>query len=835
MSPVGVIDFNRRGKNLAKLRNTTIRVGNKFDDASERRLAKNYWSQPGTQPLTYEYPSHYGRVISEVSEAIGAKKIFEFGCAAGRNLQVLHGLMKERASLFGCDINENSIREGVVDKNLALEVGDEEHLLSYKAKSFDMSFTVSVLDHLPNPEAALRNLVRITRMALIFVEPVYEGAQGKIREVRTQWARQGAVKATPYTYFHPYRKIFEKLGLEVRLDVPMPTHLGKVGPFYRLMVVTSSAESGIRKVNWTQLADRCIASAVLQEISNRTEVAKAAAQLKKSLTSIQIHSVRLEEEARAAKIKIGSDKEAIEVLELKLTTALEKQKAASVKHKVVLAKYVKVRNSTKYRLGRAIVNVVKFPFKLVSFFGDWRTQTGNIGVANPNPAWLTVNKSRVKELDLFASLICERKEYPKSAGINAGQESICYVLHNSLPYASGGYAARTHGVATGLQFNGYHVAALTRPGFPIDTHKGLDVSSLSLIDRVGDVDYHRIAEPLRTGTSLRNYVEQAANQLEHKLIELNPQYVMAASFAQWSGLPALIAARRLGIPFFYEVRGFSEVTKESQNSSYHGSEKYKFLVDIEHLVCRNADHVFTLTKAMKQELAGRGLDPVCISLVPNSCDVERFVPRDKDYSLLEKLRIPQDAVVIGYIGTFVDYEGLDDLVMAVSHLRNKNRNFRLLLVGGENVNDNSVGPISKAITDRIKRERLEEFVIRTGRVPHHEIEAYYSIIDIAPFPRKPWKVCEMVSPMKPLEAMAMEKAVLVSSVGALAEMVQHNHTGLIFDKGSVESLSSALDQLVSDASLRTLLGREARKWVSKERTWANSTLVITSQLEKAFT
>lgn len=124
--------------------------------------------------------------------------------------------------------------------------------------------------------------------------------------------------------------------------------------------------------------------------------------------------------------------------------------------------------------------------------------------------------------------------------------------------------------------------------------------------------------------------------------------------------------------------------------------------------------------------------------------------------------------------------------------------FRLLLVGNENASGQGRGPISEEIINIAETNGFSEWLIMPGRVPHEEVENYYSLIDIAPFPRKPWPVCEMVSPMKPLEAFAMEKAVVVSSVRALQEMVEHEQTGLIFEKGNVESLANVLERLVVD-------------------------------------
>ena len=104
-------------------------------------------------------------------------------------------------------------------------------------------------------------------------------------------------------------------------------------------------------------------------------------------------------------------------------------------------------------------------------------------------------------------------------------------------------------------------------------------------------------------------------------------------------------------------------------------------------------------------------------------------------------------------------------------------------------------------------------------MPHDEVEDYYSLVDIAPFPRKPWRVCELVSPLKPFEAMALEKVVVVSSTRALKEIVDHERTGLVFEKGNVESLRDVLDLLICQPEKRVNLGKTAREWIVRERSW----------------
>ena len=397
-------------------------------------------------------------------------------------------------------------------------------------------------------------------------------------------------------------------------------------------------------------------------------------------------------------------------------------------------------------------------------------------------------------------------------------DRLCYVLHNSLPYTSGGYATRAQGMALGLKAAGLDVQCLTRPGYPLDIKAGHAAASTPSHDRVEGVDYLRVFTPQRTDMSARAYMLAAAEEITGELKRLRPQWVMGASNFL-TAMPALIAARRVGVPFFYEVRGFWEVTRLSREPEYAGNPNYVMYRLLEGETAKQADHVFTLTGPMRTELVARGVPEARITLLPNACDPERFRPRPRDAALADRIAIPDGVPVIGYVGTFTQYEGLDDLARACARLRARGRDFRLLLVGNENASGREKGPITAEIERVAAENGLSDWLILPGRVPHEEVEAYYSLIDIAPFPRKPQPVTEMVSPMKPLEALAMEKAVVVSSVRALTEMIADGRTGLVFKKGDVESLADTLDRLIGDVDLRARLAREGRDWVTRERTW----------------
>lgn len=400
---------------------------------------------------------------------------------------------------------------------------------------------------------------------------------------------------------------------------------------------------------------------------------------------------------------------------------------------------------------------------------------------------------------------------------------ILYVLNNALPLSSNGYATRGQGVALGLLSCDVDLVCVTRPGFPFDLFKD-DTPPYAVPDfsTVEGVRYDHIATPTRK--QFRNpadYLFHATEAMIAHIRQERPAVVMAAS-NHTNALPACLAAHALGVPFVYEVRGFWEVTRLSREPAFEDTDAYRDQVFLEAAAANAADAVLTLTTPMRDLLIARGTDPDRIALAPNSCDPSRFLPRAREADLAAQYGIPDGVPVIGYIGSFVQYEGLEDLTQACVGLAAQGRDFRLLIVGSESAADQTTGPITAEIHRIAKAGGITDKLIMPGRVPHEAVEAHYSLIDIAPFPRKPQPVTELVSPLKPLEALAMEKAVIVSSVRALAEMITDGETGLVFAKGDNADMTRVLTQLLDDADLRSRLGQAGRVWVENERTWART-------------
>jgi glycosyltransferase involved in cell wall biosynthesis len=427
----------------------------------------------------------------------------------------------------------------------------------------------------------------------------------------------------------------------------------------------------------------------------------------------------------------------------------------------------------------------------------------------------------IKSKSALLAELAEERRNPRQL-VPESRKSV-YFLHFSLPYSSVGYATRSHGLLASLGRKGYDVRAYTRCGFPQDSRDDLAGAELPSLDVVDEVVYHRLVAAGRRGCTESEYLLKSADAYEVVLRRERPEIVHAAS-NYVTALPALLAARRLGLPFIYEIRGFWEITRTSRDRDFENSARFALMKQFEAHVARQSDHVFTLTSAMKDELVRRGVDERKISLVHNGVDGHRFAPLQRDAQLAEELRLPPDVPIVGYVGSLLDYEGLDDLVAACATLIRSGLNFRLLIVGD--------GAALSGLRQLVEAEQLQSQVLLLGRVPHDRVHAYYSLMDICPFPRKAWDVCEMVSPLKPFEAMAMGKAVLVSSTHALREIVDDGRTGLVFQKGSRDDLASALRRLITDPALRATFAEKRRAWALDNRTWDHSAEAVLAGYER---
>jgi glycosyltransferase involved in cell wall biosynthesis len=386
---------------------------------------------------------------------------------------------------------------------------------------------------------------------------------------------------------------------------------------------------------------------------------------------------------------------------------------------------------------------------------------------------------------------------------------ILHVVTNSLPWSAAGYNVRTHAIAKAQRDAGLDPAVATRLGFPVEQGH----PSARAVDVIDEVRYHRLLPfgraPWPDDAHLAANVEAAAALVE----ELRPALLHAAT-KHLNGQVALALRERYGLPVVYEVRGFLEETWLSRHGAdAELSDRYRLARDVETDCMLRADLVVTLADVMRSEIVGRGIPAERVIVVPNGVD-DQFLGEIPDPSRLRgELGIAPDEVVVGLVSNLVAYEGVGTLLEAVRLLADDGVPVRGLIVGD--------GPERAALLEQARDLGLSERVIFTGRVPFARVGDYHAAIDVFCVPRDDARVTRLVTPLKPLEAMASGRPVVASRLPALAEIVAEDETGLLATAGDPASWAETLRPLLYDGRRCQRLGQAARTHVQRERTWSS--------------
>jgi glycogen(starch) synthase len=377
--------------------------------------------------------------------------------------------------------------------------------------------------------------------------------------------------------------------------------------------------------------------------------------------------------------------------------------------------------------------------------------------------------------------------------------TILHILDHSAPIMSG-YASRSGSIVRFQREIGLRPVVLTSPKH----------GSTSTVTEILDgIPHHRTA----AGGSRTPYVEEIGLMLRlaRRVAEVARQEgarILHAHSPVLNGLPALWAARRLRLPLVYEARAFWEDAAVDHGTTREGAFRYRVSRLLETLIFRGADRVVTIGDAMRREVIARGIAPLRVEVVPNGVDTKWLRPAERDPELVRRLGLA-GGPILGFIGSFYRYEGLRFLVEALPAIRRQVPGARLLLVGGGE---------EDAVLRALARP-LGDAVVFAGVVPFREVREYYTCLDVFVCPRRRMRLTELVTPLKPLEAMAMGLPVLASDVGGLTELVTHGRTGLLFRAESAEAFVSEAIRLAADLELRRRLGAAAREHIERERGW----------------
>jgi len=392
---------------------------------------------------------------------------------------------------------------------------------------------------------------------------------------------------------------------------------------------------------------------------------------------------------------------------------------------------------------------------------------------------------------------------------------VLNVLDITIPLVDG-YTTRAKYIVKSLKklsFEPVVVSSLRQPEDPNCKTNGFDLPE-GFYD---EIPYYRAIDSPSSKTSiltksrfLREILEinTFAKNIEILIERIAPELLHAHS-PLLVGYAALRAARKHNLPVVYEVRAFWEDAAVDQGKAIQWALRYRVTRTLETRLLRKVDAITVICEGLKKDIVERGIPEEKIFVVRNGVDTERFVPIKKDDGLLEKISL-RGKKVIGFIGTLFNFEGIDILIEGMKLLKD-HQNIVCLIIGH--------GQSEEKLRGLIRKYSLEDKVLFLGQISNEIIESYYSIIDIFVYPRHSYRITELVTPLKPLEAMAMGKTVIASDVGGLKELIHDGQDGLLFKSGDPHSLVKSILYLINNKSVAENLRRTARRNMVQYRNW----------------
>jgi glycogen synthase len=383
---------------------------------------------------------------------------------------------------------------------------------------------------------------------------------------------------------------------------------------------------------------------------------------------------------------------------------------------------------------------------------------------------------------------------------------VLHVLDHSLPYFSG-YSFRSDYIIRAQKSLGLDPVVVTSP-------KHEDFTSER--EEIDDIEFYRVRWPSISSSRLQAVpmVKQMAcvAVLSKEIMKIGEKLkirIIHSHSPFLNGLAAARAAEHLGVPWIYELRYYDEDAAVDRGKIKHNSLRYKLSQKMEQSALEQATRIVTISTALKDDLICRGIAESKIFEVPNGVDTDHFQPREPDAELIAKYGLT-GKTVIGFIGSFYLYEGLEFLIDSAVLLLKQKYDIKVLLAGE--------GEAQAGLEARIPGEWREHFIF-TGNVAHSDVRRYYSVMDILVYPRVKSRLTELTTPLKPLEAMAMGRVVVGSDAGGIRELVKDGLNGFLVGARNPEAIAGCLAKLAGDLAIRRNIGERAREFVMREREW----------------
>ncbi|WP_166840621.1 TIGR04063 family PEP-CTERM/XrtA system glycosyltransferase [Rheinheimera pleomorphica] len=386
---------------------------------------------------------------------------------------------------------------------------------------------------------------------------------------------------------------------------------------------------------------------------------------------------------------------------------------------------------------------------------------------------------------------------------------ILHIFDHSLPLHSG-YTFRSRAILQQQHNMGYQTCHITSPKHPATEHSIEQAESFSFYRTKAYSSWFWRLPVLKELA-----VVLALKQRMAQVIRLEKPAVLHAHSPALNGLAALWAAKQAKLPVVYEIRAFWEDAAVDHGSCTEGDLRYNLTRALESYVAKKADAVTTICQGLRQDLISRGIKSDKITVIANAVDPNQFALIHEKNPRLEQQFQLKNKLVLGFLGSFYAYEGLDLLIRALPLIRQKLPSATLLLIGG--------GPQEAALKQLVNELNLTDAVIMPGRVPHSDVMQYYSLVDLLVYPRKAMRLTELVTPLKPLEAMAQGMRLLASDVGGHLELIEHGKTGWLFQRDNIEDLAEQAIRALSNVGADSSITDNARHFIQTERNWAATT------------
>jgi len=391
------------------------------------------------------------------------------------------------------------------------------------------------------------------------------------------------------------------------------------------------------------------------------------------------------------------------------------------------------------------------------------------------------------------------------------KSSVLHLVTNSLPFTQAGYTIRTHNILEAQNLAGLSATAVTRYGYPINIGKFFsgNVSQVPAFNSKRQISYHHL---IPTGLSAKNEMDIAVKQVIKLVEKIRPEILHPATDFVNGEIAAAVAAVT-NLPFAYEVRGFLEqswLTKSKANLVE--SEFYREFLARETAIMHQAQAITTLSLTMKNEIIKRGIAASKIFITPNAVSenlLNNIVEPTAARANLGLAELP----TFGIATTLYPFENVALLISAFDQLHQAGNRVQLVIVGD--------GPELPKLQQQAAGSKHANYIHLVGRKPFAETINYYQAMDVFCVPRTNSAVTQLVTPLKPLEAMALGRAVIASDLPALAELIEHDRTGVLVQPDSLSALTEALGQLLYDSAYQQRLANAAKEWVAATRTWSN--------------